>query len=145
MVERPEGMKIASFFIATIIITSLISRVARSTELRVKGVEPDAAATHFIDTAARFGAIRIIANRPDKGDRAEYENKLSEARDTHHLAPDEPVLFLEVRPGDASEFSEVLQVRRGGGGGIPRPALPEPGDSERDRGAAALHPRHHRA
>ena len=110
MVERPEGLKIASFFIATIILTSLISRVARSTELRVRGVEPDAAAAHFIDAAARFGVIRIIANRPDKGDRAEYEHKLSEARDSHHLAPDEPVLFLEVRPGDASEFSEVLRV-----------------------------------
>ena len=110
MVERPEGLKIASIFIATIILTSLISRVARSTELRVRGVEPDAAASYFIDAAARFGAIRIIANRPDKGDRAEYEYKLSEARDSHHLAPEEPVLFLEVRPGDASEFSEVLRV-----------------------------------
>ena len=110
MTERPEGLKIASIFIATIICTSLISRVLRSTELRVRGVEPDATASAFIATAARFGAIRIIANRPDKGDRAEYENKLTEARDSHHLAPDEPVLFLEVRPGDASEFSEVLRV-----------------------------------
>jgi len=110
MVERPEGLKIASFFIATIISTSLISRVARSTELRVRGVEPDLAAAHFIGDAARFGVIRIIANRPDLGDRAEYEHKLSEARDSHHLAPNEPVLFLEVRPGDASEFSETLRV-----------------------------------
>ena len=110
MAERPEGLKIASIFIATIICTSLVSRVLRSTELRVRGVEPDAAAAHFIDTAARFGAIRIIANRPDKGDRAEYEHKLNEARDSHHLAHDEPVLFLEIRPGDASEFSEVLRV-----------------------------------
>ena len=110
MAERPEGLKIASIFIATIICTSLVSRVLRSTELRVRGVEPDAAAAHFIATAARFGAIRIIANRPDKGDRAEYEHKLSEARDSHHLAPNEPVLFLEVRPGDASEFSDVLHV-----------------------------------
>jgi hypothetical protein len=110
MAERPEGLKIASIFIAGIICTSLVSRVLRSTELRVRGVEPDAAAAHFIDTAARFGAIRIIANRPDKGDRAEYEHKLNEARDSHHLAPNEPVLFVEVRPGDASEFSEVLRV-----------------------------------
>jgi hypothetical protein len=110
MVERPEGLKIASFFIATIIFTSLVSRVARSTELRVRGVEPDAAAAQFIMDAARFGVIRIIANRPDQGDRSEYEHKLSEARDSHHLAPGEPVLFLEVRPGDASEFSEVLHV-----------------------------------
>ena len=110
MAERPEGLKIASIFIATIICTSLISRVLRSTELRVVGVQPDALASSFIAAAARFGAIRIIANRPDKGDRAEYEGKLSEARDSHHLGPNEPVLFLEVRPGDASEFSEVLRV-----------------------------------
>ena len=111
MSERPEGLKIASIFIATIICTSLVSRVLRSTELRVRGVEPDDTAKAFIQAAARFGAIRIIANRPDKGDRAEYEHKLSEARDSHHLAKDQPVLFLEVRPGDASEFSEVLRVQ----------------------------------
>jgi hypothetical protein len=111
MAERPEGLKIASIFIAGIICTSLISRVMRSTELRVRGVEPDAAAANFIDEAARFGAIRIIANRPDKGDRAEYEHKLSEARDSHHLGPNEPVLFVEVQPGDASEFSEVLRIQ----------------------------------
>ena len=111
MAERPEGLKIASIFIASIIFTSMVSRVLRSTELRVRGVEADPLAAQFIDTAARFGAIRIIANRPDKGVRAEYEHKLNEARDSHHLAPDEPVLFLEVRPGDASEFSEVLRVQ----------------------------------
>jgi hypothetical protein len=111
MAERPEGLKIASIFIATIISTSLISRVLRSTELRVRGVKPDDAATQYIAAAARFGPIRIIANRPDKGDRSEYENKLSEARDSHHLAPDQPVLFVEILPGDASEFSEVLVVQ----------------------------------
>ncbi|MEO5741380.1 MAG: amino acid transporter, partial [Vicinamibacterales bacterium] len=47
MAERPEGLKIASIFIATIIFTSLVSRVLRSTELRVHGVEPDATAAHF--------------------------------------------------------------------------------------------------
>ena len=110
MAERPEGLKIASIFIATIICTSLISRVLRSTELRVAGVRR----TPRRDVSSRrpraSAPIRIIANRPDKGDRAEYENKLSEARDSHHLAPNEPVLFVEVRPGDASEFSEVLNV-----------------------------------
>src|SRR5207248_1125020 len=41
----------------------------------------------------------------------EYEEKLREARGSHHLPPNDPVLFLEVRPGDASEFSEILRVR----------------------------------
>ncbi|HWP99431.1 MAG TPA: hypothetical protein VNK92_03070 [Vicinamibacterales bacterium] len=108
--ERPEGIKIASWFIATIVVTSLVSRVLRSTELRIQGVVPDAAAARFIDEAARAGAIRIIANRPDTGTREEYEGKLREAREAHHLPLDKPVLFLEVRPGDASEFADVLEV-----------------------------------
>jgi hypothetical protein len=33
--ERPEGLKIASFFIAATVITSLISRALRATELRI--------------------------------------------------------------------------------------------------------------
>lgn len=54
--------------------------------------------------------MRIIANRPDTGRPEEYEHKLQEARDSHHLPPDEPVLFVEVQPGDVSEFGGVLTV-----------------------------------
>ena len=110
MFERPEGIKIASIFILTIIATSLVSRVLRSTELRVEGVDCDAVAARYIQDASS-GPIRLIANRPDTGDLAEYEGKLAEARDSHHLPPDEPVLFLEVFLKDASDFSNVLNVR----------------------------------
>src|SRR4029079_15468263 len=79
-------------------------------ELRVLGVVPDPVAETFIDDAARGREINIIANRPGAGDRKEYEDKLREARQTPHLTPDDPVLFLEVTRGDASEFSEVLLV-----------------------------------
>ena len=109
--ERPEGIKIASVFILSIVVMSLVSRTLRSTELRVLGIEPDPLAQKFIDDAARGREINIIANRPGTGDREEYEDKLREARETHHLTPDDPVLFLEVERGDASEFSEVLLVR----------------------------------
>jgi hypothetical protein len=109
--ERPEGIKIASVFILSIVATSMISRVLRSTELRVRGVEADNEAIVFIQQAGRAGPLRIIANRPDKGDRSEYENKLREARETHHLPNDDADLFLEVRPGDVSEFSDILDVR----------------------------------
>jgi hypothetical protein len=109
IIERPDGVKIASWFIVTIIVTSLISRVLRSTELRVQSVEPDLTAHRFIVEAAR-GPLRIIANRPDTGLPAEYEHKLREATESHHLAADQRVLFLEVRPGDVSEFSGRLQV-----------------------------------
>jgi hypothetical protein len=109
IVERPEGLKIASFFIVTIVITSLVSRVMRSTELRVQGIQADPLAQSFLlETGA--SPLRIIANRPDTGEPAEYEHKLREARDSHHLSPTERVLFIEVRPGDASEFSNLIQV-----------------------------------
>lgn len=109
IVERPEGLKIASFFIVTIVITSLVSRVMRSTELRVQGIRADAAARTFLQEASA-APLRIIANRPDTGLPSEYAYKLREARDSHHLSPDERVLFIEVQPGDASEFSDTLEV-----------------------------------
>ena len=110
VVERPEGIKIAGAFILGIVILSLISRVQRSTELRHEGIEFDAVAKRFLDDAAEGMSLRIIANRPDTGQAAEYARKLEEAHRTHHLPADDPILFLEVRPGDASEFSNVLKV-----------------------------------
>jgi hypothetical protein len=110
IIERPEGIKIASIFIVSIVLTSLVSRVMRSTELRVSGVDADEAATRFLRAAADR-SVRIIANRPDVGDALEYENKLREARDSHHLPPDEQPLFVEVQPGDVSAFSDRLAVR----------------------------------
>lgn len=109
--ERPEGIKIASVFILSIVVMSLVSRALRSTELRVLGLEPDAVATEFIDEAVHGETVRIIASRPRTGAIQEYESKLKEATDSHHLPPDDPVLFLEVVPGDTSDFSQVLQIR----------------------------------
>lgn len=107
--ERPEGIKIASFFILTIIFTSLISRVWRTTELRVERVELDDLAREFLRRAAA-GTVRIIANRRDVGDADEYSQKETEKRLDNHIPAGEPVLFFEVTPGDASEFSGVLRV-----------------------------------
>lgn len=109
IVERPEGIKIASIFIMFIIVMSMTSRVLRSTELRVHSVDPDPMARDFIHAAAD-APVRIIANRPDLGDVEEYAHKLREARESHHLPPDERLLFVEVRPGDVSQFSDTLKV-----------------------------------
>jgi len=107
--ERPEGIKIASFFILTIILASLFSRVYRSTELRVEQIELDDKARQFIKDAAK-GTIRIITNRKDKGDILEYREKEREKRNSNHIPPGEPILFFEVTPGDASEFSGRLTI-----------------------------------
>ncbi|HEX6975773.1 MAG TPA: hypothetical protein VF147_15315, partial [Vicinamibacterales bacterium] len=116
VIERPDGVKIASWFIITIIVTSMVSRVMRSTELRIQGVEPDVLARQFIREAAGT-PVRIIANRPDTGRPEEYEHKLREARESHHLPPDERVLFVEVRPGDVSDFAGTLKVEGADVGG----------------------------
>ena len=110
IIERPEGIKIATWFIVTIIATSLVSRVLRSTELRVQAVDPDPTAERFIREVSHK-PVRIIANRPDTGQVEEYAHKLKEARESHHLPVDERVLFLEVKPGDVSEFSGRLRVQ----------------------------------
>jgi hypothetical protein len=124
--ESPEGIKIASWFIVSIVIASLVSRVMRSTEIRIHGVDYDELAERFVHDAAVEGRmassrrnlpttvrpeLRIIANRPDSGLKEEYDRKLLEAQHEHHLRDDDPVLFLEVRPGDASDFSNQLAVQ----------------------------------
>jgi ABC-type transport system involved in cytochrome bd biosynthesis fused ATPase/permease subunit len=78
--ERPEGVKIASFFIAAILTTSLISRVTRATELRVTEVKLDQTAQRFLKEVAAQGEIRIIANEPHARDLLEYIEKEHEER-----------------------------------------------------------------
>jgi hypothetical protein len=110
IIERPDGVKIASFFIAAILVTSLISRVTRATELRVTEVDLDETARRFVEEAAAHGEVRIIANEPHARDLLEYIEKAYEERLRHGIPPDDPVLFLEVTVADPSEFEARLQV-----------------------------------
>jgi hypothetical protein len=112
VIEQPEGLKIASFFIGAIIFASLISRVWRTTELRVERIELDDVARAFIDDLIeRDSQIRIVANRRDTGDASEYQWKEREKRQDNHIPTRDPVLFFEVTPSDASEFAGELKVR----------------------------------
>jgi hypothetical protein len=70
----------------------------------VHGTILDETASAFIEDADRSESIRIIASRPNDGSIAEYDDKVREARNSHHLTLDDSVLFLEVRPGDASPY-----------------------------------------
>jgi hypothetical protein len=111
VIERPDGIKIAAFFILSIIITSFISRAWRSTELRTERIELDETARQFIEEASQRGVIRLIANQLDSGDLREYSEKEREVREDDHMPPTERVLFFEVTVSDPSEFSDVLEVR----------------------------------
>jgi hypothetical protein len=108
--QQPDGIEIAAWFIVTIIAASLVSRVMRSTEIRIEGVDYDDVALGFVREAAGRRSLRIIASRPNTGTKEEYQRKFNDARHSHHLPAGDVVLFLEVRPGDVSAFSDTLHV-----------------------------------
>jgi hypothetical protein len=110
MVEQPSGIKIASFFIISIIITSFISRAMRTTEVRIDEIVLDEKAQEFLDEL-REGEIRIVTNRRETGDIAEYRFKEHEKRVDNHIPSSDPILFYEIELGDASEFSGKLHIR----------------------------------
>ncbi|MCX2954753.1 amino acid transporter [Lentzea sp. NEAU-D7] len=112
VIEKPDGITISIFFILGIIAISLVSRVTRTTELRVEHIEFDEAARRFIaDTLAHDAAVTLIANRRQTGDAAEYSEKETEQRGTNPVPGTADVIFLEIDVVDPSDFSEVLQVR----------------------------------
>jgi hypothetical protein len=109
IIERPEGLKFALFFIVGIIVASFISRALRTTELRVEKIEFDVQARQFLDEMAE-DEIRIVTNRRETGDVEEYRFKEHEKRVDNHIPATDPVLFYEVTPGDASEFKGKLKI-----------------------------------
>lgn len=108
--KRPEGLIVASFFIIAIIVVSVLSRLYRTTELRVDQFDIDPLAQKFIDEAEK-GTMRIIANEPNERDEEEYRLKEQEQRQNNHVPLDDPVLFAEVTVRDASDFGGVVRVR----------------------------------
>jgi hypothetical protein len=112
MSERPEGVQIALFFIAAILIASVLSRAIRSTELRVEKVDFDSEALRFVDEAQREGLqeIRLLPHRLGMKD---FKQKEGWARLAHSIQIEEGnFIFLEVGLSDSSEFShELLKVQ----------------------------------
>ncbi|MFI6317936.1 amino acid transporter [Nonomuraea sp. NPDC050556] len=110
VIDRPDGLGIAIFFVIAIVVSSVVSRATRSTELRVTRIDLDEAARKILADLPP-GELRIIANEPDARDAAEYDEKDRETREYHHLPDDEPMIFLEVTLGDTSEFESEVHVR----------------------------------
>lgn len=109
VVQRPEGIKIAAIFIGLIILTSLISRAFRSTELRIREIVLDDASREFL-FRNHDQVIRLISHRPVHRSVEEYESRDALARTAHNLNSNEQLLFLEIDRVDSSEFEASLRV-----------------------------------
>ena len=111
MSERPEGVEIAMFFIAAILLASVLSRFIRSTELRVESVIWDAAGKQFIDQAlhSHWGEIRLLPHRSGMLDLRQKEER---SRKIHSIQAEEgDFIFLEVDLTDSSDFlNECLSI-----------------------------------
>lgn len=112
VIDRPDGVKIASFFIFTIVAVSLLSRVYRSLELRAERIIVDDSAQRLLTIATRQKEmLRVVPNAPESRDVREYAREEKEVREDHGLSPDAPILFLEVYIRDASEFEGDVRIR----------------------------------
>ena len=110
IVERPEGLKISSIFIGCILVSSFVSRVVRSTELRITDVQLDETAESIL-AEDEDQLIRLVARGPEIGDTVEALDISDwKVRHFHNLSDEECLFFFEVLRGDASDFSETLNV-----------------------------------
>jgi hypothetical protein len=111
IIERPNGIKIAAFFIGAIILTSIISRVVRATEIRISDVLVDEAAHAIIHGAIRKQRLHLVMHNPADGSTLEaYRRREAKTRRRHYIPEGEGLVIVEVRPADPSAFQDQLIV-----------------------------------
>lgn len=105
MWEKPEGLKIASAFIASVVVFSIFSRMRRSMELRFTKFEFVDDSSHVLwDTLRHLEFPVLVPHRPGHQTIAEKEARI---REIHRLTPDVPIVFVEAQLGDTSEFHQT--------------------------------------
>lgn len=107
--ERPEGLKVSCFFIATILLVSFISRATRSTELRITGVHLSKDASSILESA-RHQVIRVIPRKPTPPTSEDLVRVSRLVRSIYGLPATAKIVFFEVERTDASEFDQQLTV-----------------------------------
>ncbi|MBO0698494.1 MAG: amino acid transporter [Zavarzinella sp.] len=111
VIEKTAGIKIASFFIAAILILSIASRIARARELRFQGFHiPDPVSKLLWDTIRHLELSILVPHRPGRRSLTEKETVI---RKEHRLPADAMVVFVEVELEDPSEFHQkpTLQIK----------------------------------
>jgi hypothetical protein len=103
MFEKPEGLRIASFFILAILVSSLVSRTLRSTELRLTHFDFVNQESKFLWDSLKHLEIPVLV--PHRPGRRELLEKEEDIRRVHRLEPGVPIVYIEAIPGDVSEFA----------------------------------------
>lgn len=109
---KPDGIKIAAFFIGTILLTSFISRIVRSREMRFKGFHvPDIESKLYWDTIKHLELSVLVPHRPGRRSLPEKETTI---RREHRIPRDVMIIFVEVELLDPSDFIHEpwLEVRQ---------------------------------
>jgi hypothetical protein len=105
VLEKPDGIKIASFFIVAIIVSSIVSRLMRVKELRLQGLEFYNDESKFLwDSMKHLEFPILVPHRP--GSRT-LKDKEGIIRKEHRLGPDVPIVFIEAKLGDTSDFYQT--------------------------------------
>lgn len=111
IVLQPDGLVISAFFVAGIIVISLVSRVYRTTELRADRIVFDDAARRFVvDSLVHDGRLDLVAHKPEGTSGTRYAAKEAVQRRVNPVPGAADVLFLEVRISDPSDFGGELRV-----------------------------------
>jgi hypothetical protein len=108
MIERPDGIVIASAFIAFILVVSGVSRYVRSTELRVAGITFTNAESERLWLSIMGKKVNLVPIRSlDRKSRAARYKKV-----TTHYNIHGPLAFLHVSQLDnRSEFLSPLEIQ----------------------------------
>ncbi|TMQ33153.1 MAG: amino acid transporter [Planctomycetota bacterium] len=102
IVANPSGLLIALGFIHAIVISSILSRALRCTELRFMGFEFKDAQSQFLWDSLKYLEFPVLI--PHRPGLQSLDAREKAIRERHHLAAEVPVVFVEAHLGDASDF-----------------------------------------
>ena len=120
VVQRPSGVAIPLAFAGVVLLTAFISRWLRSTELRFEGFEfADDATRQRWDEICKLEFQVLVPHDPTHVALGEREDLI---RKHHRLAPEVPIIFIEARLGDPSDFMQkpLMHIEQVSGGEIVR-------------------------